>query len=68
MRKAYWAGRYGAFVAGGPPFLLVERGPLTEGEREALRSPAKPARRGSIFKGPLLPPDKNRLRPDKENR
>jgi hypothetical protein len=28
-------------MAGAPPFMLPQRGPATEGEREALRLPAR---------------------------
>jgi hypothetical protein len=50
------AGRHSIRAAQSPPFLLVERGPANDGEREALRSPhPSSARPGSIFRGPLLP-------------
>lgn len=47
------AGRHSIRAAQSPPFLLVEKGPATEGEREVLRAPApKPP---SIFGGPWRP-------------
>lgn len=59
------AGRHSIRAAQSPPFLLVERGPASDGEREALRSPdPSSVRPGSIFRGPQSP----RCRPFGPNR
>ena len=48
------AGRYSVKAAKGPPFLLPHKGPVTTGERSALRLPnPKDSNLGSSFGGKL---------------
>ena len=52
------AGRYSIKAAHSLPFLLVDKGPATEGERAALRPPGDAAPRpGSIYRQPPRPGD-----------
>lgn len=51
------AGRHSVRAANCPPFLLVEKGPATTGEAEALRTPRSP----SIFR--IQPPHPRLPRP-----
>jgi hypothetical protein len=62
------AGRCAIAAAQCRPFLMVEDGSVVEVEEEARdEPPTRPARPGSIFRGPWTPPPQGRDRAVRED-